>query len=93
MQDHYTEVGMSMLTGMIAGAFGGLGVWTLVLIRPLGLANGDDKTLKAGGVYSVGFGAHDDNITTRGHHVSFVKTLGIGAAKGAKVDINAVKLP
>ena len=69
------------------------GVWTLVLIRPLGLANGDDKALKAGGVYHVGFGAHDDNITTRGHHVSFVKTLGIGAAKGAKVDINAVKLP
>ena len=69
------------------------GVWTLVLIRPLGLANGDDKALKAGGVYHVGFGAHDDNITTRGHHVSFVKTLGIGAAKGTKVDINAVKLP
>lgn len=24
-------------------------------------------------------GIHDDNITTRGHQVSFVKTLGIGA--------------
>jgi hypothetical protein len=32
---------------------------------------------------------HDDNITTRGHHVSFVRTLGIGAA----ADIRAVKLP
>jgi hypothetical protein len=65
------------------------GVWTVVLVRPLGLANPDDKTLKAGGVYNVGFAVHDDNITTRGHFVSFVKTLGIGA----KADIQAVKLP
>ena len=69
------------------------GTWTVVLIRPLGLTNSDDKTLKDGAVYNVGFGVHDDNITTRGHHVSFVKTLGLGAAKGTKVDINAVKLP
>ena len=69
------------------------GMWTVVLIRPLGLTNADDKTLKAGGVYNVGFGVHDDNITTRGHHVSFVKTLGLGVAKGTKVDINAVRLP
>ena len=69
------------------------GTWTVVMIRPLGLANSDDIALQAGGVYNVGFGAHDDNITTRGHHVSFVKTLGLGVAKGTKVDINAVKLP
>jgi len=64
------------------------GVWTVVMIRPLGLANDDDKALKDGGVYHVGFAVHDDNITTRGHHVSFVKTLGIGA----KADIQATKL-
>ena len=69
------------------------GVWTVVMIRPLGLTNSDDKALKAGGVYNVGFATHDDNITTRGHHVSFVKTLGLGAPKSTKVDINAVKLP
>ncbi len=69
------------------------GTWTLVMIRPLGLTNSDDKALKPGGVYNIGFGAHDDNITTRGHHVSFVKTLALGAPKGTKVDINAVKLP
>ena len=69
------------------------GMWTVVMVRPLGLSNSDDKTLKAGGVYNVGFGVHDDNITTRGHHVSFVKTLGLGVAKGTKVDINAVRLP
>ena len=65
------------------------GTWTVVVIRPLGLANDDDKSLKEGGVYNVGFATHDDNITTRGHHVSFVRTLGIGA----KADIQAVKLP
>jgi hypothetical protein len=69
------------------------GTWTVVLIRPLGLANDDDKTLKEGGVYNIGFAVHDDNITTRGHHVSFEKTLGLGVKKEAKVDFNAVKLP
>jgi hypothetical protein len=65
------------------------GMWTVVIVRPLGLANDDDKALKAGGVYNVGFAVHDDNITTRGHQVSFVRTLGLGA----KADIQAVKLP
>jgi len=65
------------------------GVWTVVMIRPLGLANDDDKSLKEGGVYNIGFAVHDDNITTRGHHVSFVKTIGFGAKAG----IEAVKLP
>jgi hypothetical protein len=65
------------------------GQWTVVLVRPLGLANADDKSLKSGGVYNLGLAVHDDNITTRGHHVSFVRTLGLGA----KADIEAVKLP
>jgi hypothetical protein len=41
------------------------------------------------GVYNVSFAVHDDNITTRDHHVSFVRTLGFGA----NADIKAVKLP
>lgn len=65
------------------------GQWTVVIVRPLNLANPDDKALKEGGVYNVGFAVHDDNITTRGHYVSFVKTLGIGAP----ADIRAVRLP
>jgi hypothetical protein len=65
------------------------GMWTVVMVRPLGLTNDDDKALKPGGVYNVGFAVHDDNITTRGHHVSFVRTLGLGA----QADIRAVKLP
>jgi hypothetical protein len=65
------------------------GEWTIVVTRPLNLANADDKALKEGGVYNVGFAVHDDNITTRGHYVSFVRTLGIGAP----AQIRAVKLP
>lgn len=65
------------------------GMWTVVMVRPLGLTNSDDKMLKVGGVYNVGFAVHDDNITTRGHHVSFVRSLGLGT----KSDIEAVKLP
>jgi hypothetical protein len=64
------------------------GTWTLVMARPLGLANPDDKTLKVGGVISVGFAVHDDNVTTRGHHVSFPLRVGIGA----KADITATTL-
>jgi hypothetical protein len=65
------------------------GQWTVVMVRPLGLAHADDKALKPGGVYSVAFAVHDDNITTRGHYVSFARTLGLGADAG----IRAVKLP
>ncbi len=65
------------------------GMWTVVVVRPMNLANPDDKALKPGAVYNVGIALHDDNITTRGHYVSYTKTLGIGA----KADIVAVKLP
>ena len=65
------------------------GMWTVVVTRPLGLKNDDDKALAEGKVYNVGFAVHDDNITTRGHHVSFNRTLGFGV----KADIEAVKLP
>ncbi len=64
------------------------GVWTVVWARKLGLSNPDDKALNIGGVYSFGFATHDDNITTRGHHVSFPVTIGFGA----KADIEATKL-
>jgi hypothetical protein len=64
------------------------GMWTVVWARKLGLTNADDKPLKAGGVYTFGFATHDDNITTRGHHVSFPMTIGFGA----KAAIEATKL-
>lgn len=48
----------------------------------------DDKALKPGGVVNVGFAVHDDNVTTRFHHVSFPLTLGIGT----KATISSVAL-
>ncbi len=66
------------------------GQWTVVWARELGLTNSDDKALKEGGVYTFGFATHDDNITTRGHHVSFPLQVGFGAL--SKVDIEATKL-
>lgn len=65
------------------------GVWTVVWVRPLGLTNPDDKTLKDGGKYTFSFAVHDDNITTRGHHVSWPMSVGFGV----DADIKAVKLP
>jgi hypothetical protein len=55
------------------------GTWTVTIARPLNLANPDDKMLKVGQVVNVGIAVHDDNVTTRGHQVSFPLRLGIGA--------------
>lgn len=64
-------------------------MWTVVWVRKLDTGHpGDDKIMKVGGVYTVGYAVHDDNITTRGHHVSWPLTLGIGA----KADIQATTL-
>jgi hypothetical protein len=64
------------------------GMWTVVWARPRNLTNDDDKALKEGKVYNFGFAVHDDNITTRGHHISFPVTVGFGA----KAAIEATKL-
>jgi ethylbenzene dehydrogenase len=64
------------------------GTWTVVWARPLNLNNPDDKALAEGKVYNFSFAVHDDNITTRGHHVSFPVTVGFGA----KAAIEATKL-
>lgn len=64
------------------------GAWTVVWVRPLNLANPDDKALKVGASVSIGIAVHDDNITTRGHHVSLPLKLGIGT----QGDITAVTL-
>lgn len=65
------------------------GVWTVTWVRKMDTGNPqDDKILKQGSAYTFGFAVHDDNITTRGHHVSFPMTVGFGT----KADIEAVKL-
>lgn len=64
------------------------GMWTVVWARKLNLTNPDDKALKEGKAYNFAFAVHDDNVTSRGHQVSFPVTLGFGA----KADIQATKL-
>ena len=53
-----------------------------------GHRNADDKVLKVGGRYTVGLAVHDDNVTTRFHHVSFPLSLGVGV----DADIRAATL-
>ncbi len=65
------------------------GMWTVVWVRPLNLANPDDKALRDGKVYNFAFAIHDDNITTRGHQVSFPVTVGFGAK--ATIEATRVK--
>ncbi len=65
------------------------GMWTVLWTRKLDTGHPeDDKIMKPGGAYTFGFAVHDNNITTRGHHVSFPMTVGIGA----DADIKAVTL-
>ena len=64
------------------------GTWTVEWVRPLNLKNADDKALQEGKVYNFGFAVHDDNVTSRGHQVSFPVTVGFGA----KATIEATRL-
>jgi hypothetical protein len=64
------------------------GTWTVVWARPLNLSNPDDKALQNGKVYNFAFAVHDDNMTSRGHQISFPVTVGFGA----KGDIQATRL-
>ncbi len=64
------------------------GVYTLVFRRKLDTGHPeDDKILKVGGVYTIGLAIHDDNVTTRFHHVSFPLTLGIGVDADIRAEI------
>jgi hypothetical protein len=65
------------------------GLYTVVFRRKLDTGHpDDDKILKKGGIYTLGLAVHDDNVTTRFHHVSFPLSLGIGV----KADIEALKI-
>jgi len=65
------------------------GYWTIEWQRKMDTGHpGDDKILKEGKSYTFGFAVHDDNITTRGHHVSFPISVGFGV----KAKIEAIKV-
>jgi hypothetical protein len=65
------------------------GAWTVEWVRPRNLKNADDKALQDGKVYNFGFAVHDDNMTSRGHFVSFPVTVGFGAK--ASIEATRVK--
>jgi hypothetical protein len=65
------------------------GMWTVVFTRRLNTGHpADDKILEIGKAYTFGFAVHDDNVTTRFHHVAFPLSIGFGA----KGDIEATKV-
>ena len=65
------------------------GTWTLVWTRKMNTGHPeDDKILQEGKAYTFGFAIHDDNVTTRFHHVGFPLLIGFGA----EGDIQAFKL-
>lgn len=65
------------------------GTYTLLFRRKLDTGHPeDDKIMKVGGTYAISLAVHDDNVTTRYHHVSFPLMLGVGV----KADIAAVTI-
>lgn len=66
------------------------GIWTVLWVRKMDTGHPeDDKILVEGKAYTFGFAVHDDNITTRGHNVSFPLTVGFGveaAIEAVKID-------
>jgi hypothetical protein len=66
------------------------GTYTVIFRRKLDTGHpADDKILSIGETYTIGLAVHDDNVTTRFHHVSFPLTLGIGV--DADITAAAVK--
>lgn len=64
-------------------------VWTVVFTRKLDTGHPeDDKILEVGKAYTFGFAVHDDNVTTRFHHVGFPVSIGFGT----EADIEATPL-
>ena len=59
------------------------GAWTVVWARRLNTGHPeDDKILEEGKSYTFGFAVHDDNVTTRFHHVGFPIQIGFGSKTG-----------
>jgi hypothetical protein len=69
------------------GRFSG-GEWVVELRRKLNTGNSDDKILRPGTVYPIGFAIFDDAVSNRRHYVTLPMTLGLGV----KADVVAVKV-
>ena len=64
------------------------GHWIVELRRKLNTGNADDKVLRPGTAYPIGFGIFDDTVSNRRHYVTLPMTLGLGV----KGDVTAVKV-
>jgi hypothetical protein len=64
------------------------GHWVVELRRRLNTGNADDRVLRPGTAYPIGFSIFDDTVSNRRHYVTLPLTLGIGV----KGDVTAVKV-
>jgi Ethylbenzene dehydrogenase len=64
------------------------GHWVVELRRKLNTGNPDDKALRLGTAYPIGFAIFDDAVSNRRHYVTLPLTLGLGT----KGDVTAVKV-
>jgi hypothetical protein len=64
------------------------GHWVVELRRKLNTGHPDDRVLRPGTAYPVGFSIFDDTVSNRRHYVTLPLTLGIGV----KGDVTAVKV-
>jgi len=64
------------------------GYWIVELRRKLNTGNADDKVLRPGTAYPIGFGIFDDTVSNRRHYVTLPLTLGLGV----KGDVMAIKV-
>ena len=64
------------------------GHWTVELRRKLSTGNPDDKVMRPGRAYPVGFAVFDDTVSNRRHYVTLPLTVGLGVDG----DVKAVKV-
>lgn len=64
------------------------GHWVVELRRKLNTGNADDKVLRPGKAYPVGFSIFDDTVSNRRHYVTLPLTVGLGVDG----DVKAVKV-
>lgn len=64
------------------------GHWVVELRRKLNTGHPDDKVLRLGTAYPIGFGIFDDTVSNRRHYVTLPLTLGLGV----NGDVTAVKV-
>lgn len=65
------------------------GYWVVEMRRKLNTGNPDDRVLRQGKAYPIGFAIFDDTVSNRRHYVTLPLTVGLGV----DADVKAVKVP